>query len=142
IRALSGEGRIFQENAMVGVLPLNMPSWGDSLVVQLGMDDGVRSTTELRADESGTRRLSGKRVVEQVRVVKVHNQGPSVATVDVVEQLPLGGDMEVEAEAGGMWDASTGEVRWPAVQVPASGSWEATLRVRIVVPKNGSVVGL
>jgi len=142
IRALSGEGRIFQENAMVGVLPLNMPSWGDSLVVQLGMDDGVRSTTELRADESGTRRLSGKRVVEQVRVVKVHNQGSSVATVDVVEQLPLGGDMEVEAEAGGMWDASTGEVRWPAVQVPASGSWEATLRVRIVVPKNGSVVGL
>ena len=42
LKMLSGEGRMFQGNAMVGVLPLNMPSWGDSLHVELGFDDGVR----------------------------------------------------------------------------------------------------
>ena len=143
-RALSGESRVFQGNAMMGVMPLNMPTWGDSLVVQLGYDDGVRATTELVQDESGTKKLSGKRVVEQVRRLHVDNEGDSVATVDVLEQLPLGPnwDMTVEATNGGEWDPSTGEVVWSAVQVPGSGSWEATVIVRIVVPKRGSVVGL
>lgn len=143
-RALSGESRVFQGNAMMGLMPLNMPSWGDSLVVQLGYDDGVRVTSELLQDQSGTRKLSGKRVVEQVRHVHVHNEGSEVATVDVVEQVPLGPnwEMTVESSAGGIWDPETGEVTWGAVQVPGSGSWEATVTVRIVVPKRGSVVGL
>lgn len=143
-RALSGESRVFQGNAMMGVMPLNMPSWGDSLVVQLGHDEGVRTTSELLQDLSGTRKLSGKRVVEQVRKIQVHNEGAEVATVEVVEQLPLGPnwDMTVEATNGGSWDPSTGEVVWSGAQVPGSGSWEATVTVRIVVPKRGSVVGL
>ena len=144
LRMLSGEGRMFQGNAMVGVLPLNMPSWGDSLNIELGFDDNVRATMALLQDESGTRMLSGKRVVEQVRALTVHNDGKAVATVDVVEELPMaaGWDIQVEPSSGGVWDANTGEVTWPGVQVPASGSWEATVRVRIVVPKRGSVVGL
>ena len=141
---LSGEGRMFQGNAMVGVLPLNMPSWGDSLNIELGFDDNVRATMALLQEESGTRMLSGKRVVEQVRALTVHNYGKAVATVDVVEELPMaaGWDIQVEPSSGGVWDANTGEVTWPGVQVPASGTWEATIRVRIVVPKRGSVVGL
>ena len=39
---LSGEGRVFQDGAMLGVMPLNMPSWGDSLNVMLGADETVR----------------------------------------------------------------------------------------------------
>ena len=143
-RSLSGEARVFQGNALIGVMPLNMPVWGDSLVVQLGNDDLVRSTSELLDSQSGTRRMSGKRVVEQVRSIRVHNDGNSVATVDVQEQLPIstGWQMEVETSPLGSWNPETGEVNWTGVQVPASGSWEATLRIRVVVPKSGSLVGL
>ena len=145
LKMLSGEGRMFQGNAMVGVLPLNMPSWGDSLHVELGFDEGVRATTTLLQDESGTRRMSGKRVVEQVRRVTVHNAGREGASVRVVEELPVatGWEMEVEATDGGVWDPEVGEVRWSDIAVPAKSQWEATVRVRIVVPKRGGqVVGL
>ena len=46
---LSGEGRVFQDGAMLGVMPLNMPSWGDSLNVMLGVDETVRIATCLVA---------------------------------------------------------------------------------------------
>ena len=52
---------------------MNMPAWGDSLVVQLGLDDQIRSTTKLVADESGTKKLTGKHIVEQVRTIQVFN---------------------------------------------------------------------
>ena len=145
LKMLSGEGRMFQGNAMVGVLPLNMPSWGDSLHVELGFDDGVRATTSLLQDESGTKRMSGKRVIEQVRLVAVHNAGKENTLVRVVEELPMapGWEMEVEATDGGVWDAETGEVTWSEADVPADGVWEAKVSVRIVVPKRGGhVVGL
>jgi hypothetical protein len=145
LKMLSGEGRMFQGNAMVGVLPLNMPSWGDSLHVELGFDDGVRTTATLLQDESGTRRMSGKRVIEQVRLIAVHNAGKENKTVRVVEDLPMapGWEMEVEATGGGVWDADAGEVTWLEAEVPADGVWEAKVSIRIVVPKRGGhVVGL
>ena len=52
---LSGEGRVFQDGAMLGVMPLNMPSWGDSLNVMLGADETVRIARALLRDESGTK---------------------------------------------------------------------------------------
>ena len=145
LKMLSGEGRMFQGKSMVGVLPLNMPSWGDSLHVELGFDDGVRTTATLLQDESGTRRMSGKRVIEQVRLIAVHNAGTENKTVRVVEDLPMapGWEMEVEATGGGVWDADAGEVTWLEAEVPADGVWEAKVSVRIVVPKRGGhVVGL
>ncbi|MDP7435825.1 MAG: DUF4139 domain-containing protein, partial [Flavobacteriales bacterium] len=145
LKMLSGEGRMFQGNAMVGVLPLNMPSWGDSLHVELGFDEGVRTTATLLQDESGTRRMSGKRVIEQVRLIAVHNAGKENKTVRVVEDLPMapGWEMEVEATGGGVWDADAGEVTWLEAEVPADGVWEAKVSIRIVVPKRGGhVVGL
>ncbi len=145
LKMLSGEGRMFQGNAMVGVLPLNMPAWGDSLQVELGFDDGVRSNTSLVQDASGTRKMSGKRIVEQERLVTVHNTSDGEALVRVVEELPVapGWDMTVDASLGGVWNAETGEVVWSHASIPSGGSWEATVRVRIVVPKRGgTLVGL
>ena len=60
---LSGEGRVFRGNTMVGGVPVNMPAWGDSLVVALGRDQEVRVKRSMLQDESGTRRWSGKTVV-------------------------------------------------------------------------------
>ena len=66
-------------------MPLNMPSWGDSLNVMLGADETVRIARALLRDESGTKRLSGKTVVKQVRQLQVFNLEPGVASVSVVE---------------------------------------------------------
>ena len=144
LHMLSGESRMFHDNTMVGVLPLNMPAWGDSLHVELGFDNLVRATTKLATDQSGTRKMSGKRVVQQQRLVQVYNDGKGVATVDVVEELPSGEGWEIEVTAsnGGTWDAASGEITWLGVQVPASGSWDAVVNVRITLPKNASIVGL
>ena len=143
-KALSGESRVFHGNAMVGVLPMNMPAWGDSLVVQLGLDDQIRSTTKLVADESGTKKLTGKHIVEQVRTIQVHNSGDSEATVNVIEQLPLGPgwEMEVDASHDGGWDPSTGEVTWSSLKIPSDNEWQGTIHIRIVIPRGGSLVGL
>lgn len=143
-RFLSGESRVFQGSSMVGELPLNMPPWGDSLVVQLGLDDGVHAEVKLLQDESGTRRFSGKRVIEQVRLVEVHNAESTPSTVNVVEHLPSGSeyDMEVQVQGGGQWDPETGEVTWTGVELPVSGVWSAQLTIRMVVPRGVPLSGL
>ena len=89
--------------------------------------------------------MSGKPVIEQVRLIAVHNAGKENKTVRVVEDLPMapGWEMEVEATGGGVWDAAAGEVPWLEAEVPADGVWEAKVSIRIVVPKRGGhVVGL
>ena len=141
---LSGEGRMFDGRVMMGVLPVNMPAWGDSLNIELGFDDLVRATSQLKPAESGTKKASGKRVLNQERVVKVFNDGQETATVEVVETIPtgVGWNMEVTPTMGGVWDLEKGEVRWPNVTVPPQGSWEAEIAVRIALPKGANVVGL
>jgi len=143
-RMLSGEGRMFDGRVMMGVLPVNMPAWGDSLNIELGFDDLVRATSQLKRGGSGTKKSSGKRVLNQERVVKVFNDGQEAATVEVVETIPTGEgwNMEVTPTMGGVWDLETGEVRWPNVTVPPQGSWEAEIAVRIALPKGASVIGL
>ena len=144
VRMLSGEGRMFDGRVMMGVLPVNMPAWGDSLNIELGFDDLVRATSQLKRGGSGTKKSSGKRVLNQERVVKVFNDGQEAATVEVVETIPTGEgwNMEVTPTMGGVWDLETGEVRWPNVTVPPQGSWEAEIAVRIALPKGASVIGL
>jgi hypothetical protein len=140
---LSGEGRVFQDGAMLGVMPLNMPSWGDSLNVRLGADETVRIARALLRDESGTKRLSGKTVVKQVRQLQVFNLEPSVASVSVVETLPWssGWDVSVEPSAGGVYDKDTGEVRWDGVQVDQDMPWTAEVVLKVVLPKGQALVG-
>lgn len=140
---LSGEGRIFQNNAMLGVMPVNMPPWGDSLTVELGMDQTIRIARELLRDDSGTRKWSGKRVVEQVRELTVHNARPTEAAIEVEEQLPLamGWDIEVQATEGGMYDAATGKVVWPEVNMAPESTWTAQIRINIVVPRGQQLLG-
>lgn len=144
VRMLSGEGRMFDGRVMMGVLPVNMPAWGDSLNIELGFDDLVRATSQLKQGGSGTKKSSGKRVLNQERVVKVFNDGQEAATVEVVETIPTreGWNMEVTPTMGGVWDLETGEVRWTNVTVPPQGSWEAEIAVRIALPKGASVIGL
>ena len=144
VRMLSGEGRVFDGRFMMGVLPVNMPAWGDSLHIELGFDDLVRATRRLKRGESGTKRSSGKRVLNQEREIKVFNDGQEAATVDVVETIPTGEgwNMEVTPTTGGVWDLEKGEVRWPNVTVPPQGSWEAEVAVRIALPKGANVIGL
>ena len=141
---LSGEGRMFDGRVMMGVLPVNMPAWGDSLNIELGFDDLVRATSQLKRGESGTKKSSGKRVLNQERVVSVFNDGQEAATVEVVEAIPTGEgwNLEVTPTMGGIWDLEKGEVRWPNVTVPPQGSWEAEVAVRIALPKGANVVGL
>ena len=104
----------------------------------------VRATSQLKRGESGTKKASGKRVLNQERVVKVFNDGQETATVEVVETIPTGEgwNMEVTPTMGGIWDLEKGEVRWPNVPVPPQGSWEAEVAVRITLPKGANVVGL
>lgn len=140
---LSGEGRIFQNNAMLGVMPVNMPPWGDSLTVELGMDQTIRIARELLRDDSGTRRWSGKRVVEQLRELTVHNTRLTEASIKVEEQLPLatGWDIEVEATEGGLYDAATGKVVWREVNMNPESTWTAQVRINIVVPRGQQLLG-
>ena len=140
---LSGEGRVFQDGAMLGVMPLNMPSWGDSLNVMLGADETVRIARALLRDESGTKRLSGKTVVKQVRQLQVFNLEPGVASVSVVEALPWssGWDVNVEPTAGGVYDEDTGEVRWDGVRVEKDVPWTAEVVLKVVLPKGQTLVG-
>ena len=144
VRMLSGEGRIFDGRVMMGVLPVNMPAWGDSLNIELGFDDLVRATSQLKRGESGTKKSSGKRVLNQERVVRVFNDGQEAATVEVVEAIPTGEgwNLEVTPTMGGVWDLEKGEVHWPNVTVPPQGSWEAEVAVRIALPKGANVMGL
>lgn len=128
---------------MLGVMPLNMPAWGDSLNVMLGADQTVRISRELLRDESGTKRLSGKTVVNQVRRLQVYNLEPGVASVSVVETLPWssGWDVSVEPSAGGVYDKDTGEVRWDGVQVDKDVPWTAEVVLKVVLPKGQTLVG-
>ena len=144
VRMLSGEGRVFDGRVMMGVLPVNMPAWGDSLHIELGFDDLVRATSSLKREQSGTKKSSGKRLVEQVRNVRVYNDGQTDATVDVVEAIPTGEgwSMEVTATHGGVWDMENGQVQWTNVSVSSKASWEAEVVVRITLPKGGNVIGL
>ena len=140
---LSGEGRVFQDGAMLGVMPLNMPSWGDSLNVMLGADQTVRISRALLREKSGTKRLSGKTVVKQVRQLQVFNLEPGVASVSVVETLPWssGWDVSVETSAGGVYDKDTGEVRWEGVQVDKDVPWTAEVVLKVLLPKGQALVG-
>lgn len=144
VRMLSGEGRMFDGRVMMGVLPVNMPAWGDSLNIELGFDGLVRATSQLKRGGSGTKKSSGKRVLNQERAIKVFNDGQEPATVEVVETIPTGEgwNMEVTPTMGGVWDMERGEVRWANVTVPPQGSWEAEVAVRIALPKGASVIGL
>ena len=85
---LSGEGRVFRGNTMVGGVPVNMPAWGDSLVVALGRDQEVRVKRSMLQDESGTRRWSGKTVVTQMRRIEIFNDKSYGVLVDVSEAIP------------------------------------------------------
>ena len=133
---LSGEGRVFRNNAMVGAVPLNMPSWGDSLVVQLGQDREVHVKRSLLQDKSGTRKWSGKRVVEQVRQVEVTNDKSYGVLVDVFEAIPESGaiQLEVDVTDGGVWNREEGRVEWPERLIAPGETWTSTLRMRLILP--------
>lgn len=134
---LSGEGRIFHGNTMVGVLPLNVPVWGDSLVVQLGLDRDVHVSRDLEKEASGSKRWGGKQVVKQSRTLQVTNDKAQDVVVDVVEWLPQGRDVDVEVVLadGGAWDPELGCVRWSQVNVQAGGTWETSMDIQITMPK-------
>ena len=137
LHMLSGEIRVFQGNAMVGFHPFNVPSWGDSMQVQLGFADGIRVRSDLLRDEIGKQLISGKRKVDQIRRVAVQNEGTEETVVRVNEQVSTasGCKVDVEASNGGVWDAETGEITWSSVAVPAEGLWEAEVRIRMTCPK-------
>ena len=133
---LSGEGRVFRGNTMVGGVPVNMPAWGDSLVVELGRDQEVRVKRSMLQDESGTRRWSGKTVVTQMRRIEVLNDKSYGVLVDVSEAIPEGPAMQVEvdATAGGTWNREGGQVEWPKQAIAAGETWTADVRIRLVLP--------
>ena len=82
---LSGEGRIF-DGRRWACSPSTCP-WGDSLNIELGFDDLVRATSQLKRGERGPK-SSGKRVLNQERVVRVFNDGMQPG--EVVEAIPTG----------------------------------------------------
>ena len=141
---LSGEGRIFQGNAMVGVVPFNVPAWGDSLEIHLGRDSDVHITRSMLQDRSGTKKLSGKREIQQVRSLQVHNDKPEPVTVDVVEWVPKSARVEVEVvvQHGGVWDPEMGSIRWQGVTVPAGQTWVTELALTVRVPRGVVVTNL
>ena len=103
VRMLSGEGRIFDGRVMMGVLPVNMPAWGDSLNIELGFDDLVRATKSAETRRAGPNGSSGKRVLNQERVVRVFNDGQEAATVALWNRFrrERGGNLEVTPTMGG-----------------------------------------
>ena len=133
---LSGEGRVFRGNTMVGGVPVNMPAWGDSLVVELGRDQEVRVKRSILQDESGTRRWSGKTVVTQMRRIEVLNDKSYGVLVDVSEAIPEGPAMQVDVDAtvGGAWNREVGQVEWPKQAIAAGETWTADVRIRLVLP--------
>jgi hypothetical protein len=134
---LSGEGRVFHGNTLVGVLPLNVPVWGDSLVVQLGLDRDIHLLRHFGKEASGSKRWGGKQVVKQSRTLQVRNDKSEDVVVDVVEWLPQGRDLNVEVVVadGGTWDPELGSVRWSRVNVKAGETWETSLDIQITMPK-------
>ena len=65
------------------------------------------------------------------------------ASIEVEEQLPLatGWDIEVQATEGGMYDAATGKVVWPEVNMAPKSTWAAQVRINIVVPRGQKLLG-
>ena len=140
---LSGEAAIYFDNSYVGNSTLNAGSVEDTLVLSLGVDNGITVSREKRKDYSSKRVIGANKTDIYSFVVTVKNNKSTTIGIKVKDQLPVSTSSDITVEAvdisGGKVDPTTGEVTWELSLKPQE-SKSVTFTYSVKYPKGRTVI--
>lgn len=143
LNLLSGEGRIFMQNALVAETYFNFKASSDTLELALGVDPRVQVKYEQTKSFTSDRRLGNTRKQDFGYTIQVKNQHQSPIRLQILEVLPLSKNSEIEVtdvkvEGAERLDEQ-GRIRWN-VPLAANGEWQVAYSFSVKYPK-GKTVG-
>ena len=139
----SGEAAIYFDKGYVGNSTLNASSVEDTLVLSLGVDNGITVSREKRKDYSSKRVIGANKTDIYSFVVTVKNNKSTTIGIKVKDQLPVSTSSDITVEAvdisGGKVDPTTGEVTWELSLKPQE-SKSVTFTYSVKYPKGRTVI--
>ena len=143
LNLLSGEGRIFMQNALVAETFLNFKASSDTLELALGVDPRVQIKYEQNKSFTSDRRLGNTRKQDFGYTIQVKNLHQTPVQLQVLEVLPISKNSEIEVidvkiEGAERLDEQ-GRIRWN-VPLAANGEWQVAYSFSVKYPK-GKTIG-
>jgi uncharacterized protein (TIGR02231 family) len=142
---LAGESHIYFGNTYVGKGFIDPSQMGDTLLVSLGRDNGIKIQRESVKDFCKTTTFGGNQKTTKAYEITVQNNKKVPVDILIEDQLPLSqnGDLEVEIAdiSGGNHDVTTGKVSWK-LQMNPGQSEKRKLYFNCKYPKKKIINGL
>ncbi len=142
---LAGESHIYFGNAFVGKGFIDPSQMGDTLIVSLGRDNGIKIQRESVKDFCKTTIFGGSQKTSKAYDISVQNNKKVPIEILIEDQLPISqnGDLEVEITdvSGGFHDVGTGKVSWK-MQMNPGQSEKRRLYFSCKYPKKKILNGL
>lgn len=142
---LAGESHIYFGNTFVGKGFIDPSQIGDTLLVSLGKDNGIKILRESVKDFCKTTTFGGNQKTTKAYEITIQNNKKVPIDILIEDQVPVSqnGDLEVEVAdiSSGSHDITTGKVSWK-IQMNPGQSEKRKLYFNCKYPKKKIVNGL
>lgn len=138
-----GTAKVYNENALVGWVPLNVESTADTLQISLGIDQDVFLKRE-RRDFGASQWLGAYRQETFDFAISLRNNKTTPIEVKLLDQIPISTDKQIEISLlkkdNAVYNEARGELEWKVRCQPGSTETRS-FSYRIKYPKDEIVDG-
>ncbi len=138
----SGPAGIYHGNDFIGRTHINTHTAEDYLEVSLGADIGIFVKREKLSESSTRRFLANRREETHTWSITVRNNKTTLASIQVMDQMPLAADDDIEVRHtvmnNGELDTDTGIIRWD-IELNAGESRELRFSYTVRYARNRSI---
>lgn len=138
----TGEATLYFENSYVGKSTLNVNQLTDTLVLSLGIDNGLLVKREKRKDYTSRKVIGSNKTETYSFLLTIRNNKSNPVKITVNDQLPIStnSDITVEpVELSGGKVSETGFVKWD-LDIKPKETKELILTYSVKYPKNKNVI--
>lgn len=138
-----GTAKVYNENALVGWVPLNVESTADTLQISLGIDQDVFLKRE-RRDFGASQWLGAYRQETFDFAISLRNNKTTPIEVKLLDQIPISTDKQIEISLlkkdNAVYNEARGELEWKVRCAPGNTETRS-FSYRIKYPKDEIVDG-
>lgn len=139
----SGEATLYFENSFVGKSFINAGQVADTMVISLGVDNGILVKREKRKDFTGRRVLGTNRTDINSFTLSVRNNKNVPVLITIRDQVPVASSSDIEIDvqelSGGKFNRQSGLVEWDLKINPAETK-ELVMTYAVKYPKDRTLI--